>query len=121
MDLQLERQNLVTGNISNINTPGYRARRLEFEDTLQKAMNQDARGIMTRTQKDHMPAAFSPDGFQGDLIKNFKAREIYGEDSVDLDKEMTAMAKNTMRYNALTMVIKKNFMGMTKVIQEGGK
>lgn len=120
MDLQLERQNLVTGNIANVNTPQYRTRRLEFEEKLQNALNQDARGKMTRTNKGHMPAAFDPDGFQGDGIKNFKAREIYGEDQVDLDKEMAAMAKNTMQYNALTMVIKKNFQGMQKVIQQGG-
>lgn len=120
MDLQLERQNIVTGNIANVNTPEYRTRRLEFEDKLQKALNQDARGKMTRTQKDHMPATFNPDGFQGDGIKKFKVREIYGEDQVDLDKEMTIMAKNTMQYNALTYVIKKNFQGAQKVIQEGG-
>ena len=94
MNLQVERQNVVTGNISNINTPQYRARRLEFEKTLQGALNQDARGKMTRTQKSHMPVAFNPDGFQANEFKAFKAREIYGQDSVDLDKEMTIMAKD---------------------------
>jgi len=121
MDLRLERQNTVIGNISNINTPEYRTRRLEFEDTLQSALNLDARGKMTRTQKDHMPAVFNPEGFQGEGIQSFKAREIYGQDSVDLDKEMTVMAKNTMMYNALSQIIKKNFQGMSKVIMDGGK
>ena len=121
MSLQIERQNIVTGNIANINTPGYRARRLEFENTLQSALNQDARGKMTRTEKDHLPAVFNTEGFQGDLVKNFKAREIYGMDSVDLDKEMTIMAKNAMLYNALAMVIKKNFSGIQKVIMDGSK
>jgi len=121
LDLRLERQNTVIGNISNINTPEYRTRRLEFEGTLQKALNQDARGKMTRTQNDHLPAVFNPAGFQGDGIKDFKAREIYGQDSVDLDKEMIVMAKNTIMYNALTMVIKKNFSGMQKVIMDGSK
>lgn len=121
MSLQIERQNIVTGNIANINTPGYRARRLEFENTLQSALNQDARGKMTRTENDHLPAVFNTEGFQGDLVKNFKAREIYGMDSVDLDKEMTIMAKNAMLYNALAMVIKKNFSGMQKVIMDGSK
>jgi len=121
MDLQLERQNLVTGNIANVNTPQYRTRRLEFEERLQSALNQDARGKMTRTQADHMPAVFDPDGFQGTGIKDFKAREIYGKDQVDMDEEMTIMAKNTMQYNALTSVIKKNFMGLQKAIQQGSK
>lgn len=121
MDLRLQRQNLVTGNIANINTPGYNARRLEFEDRLQDALNQNALGKMTRTNAEHMPTKFSPESFKGDGLKDFRAREIYGNDSVDLDKEMTINAKNTMMYNALAMVIKKNFQGMQKVVQEGAK
>lgn len=121
MDLRLERQNLVMGNITNVNTPDYKARRLEFEDKLQSALNQDARGKMTRTDNSHMPVVFNADGFQGDGIKDFQPRHVYGSDSVDLDKEMTEMTKNGMMYNALASVIKKNFQGMQKVIMAGQK
>ncbi|WP_319468486.1 flagellar basal body rod protein FlgB [uncultured Pseudodesulfovibrio sp.] len=121
LDMRLERQNIVMGNIVNVNTPEYKAQRLEFEQRLQSALNQDARGKMTRTQKGHMPAVFDPEGFQGRGVEKFEARHVYGEDSVDLDKEMTIMTKNGMMYNALTSVIKKNFQGMQKVIMEGGK
>jgi len=121
MDLRLQRQNLVTGNLANINTPGYKARKLEFEERLQAALNQNSLGKMTRTSEDHMPTKFSPDGFKGDGLKEFRAREIYGNDSVDIDKEMTTNAKNTMMYNALAMIIKKNFQGMKQVIMEGAK
>lgn len=121
MDLRLQRQNIVSGNIANVNTPGYMARRLEFEEKLQSALNQNGLGKMTRTSKAHLPATFSPDGFQGDGITDFKAREVIGKDSVNLDTEMTQNAKNTMMYNALAAIIKKNFQGMGQVIQEGGK
>jgi flagellar basal-body rod protein FlgB len=121
MDLRLQRQNIVTGNIANVNTPGYKARRLEFENQLQAALNQNALGKLTRTQQDHLPATFDPDGFKGQELKDFRAREIYGQDEVNLDKEMATNAKNTMMYNALASVIKKSFDGMTKVIQEGSK
>lgn len=121
LDLRLERQNLVMGNITNVNTPDYRPRRLEFEEKLQQALNLDMRGKMTRTERSHMPAAFHAGTFKGDGIQEFRARQVHGEDSVDLDKEMTVMAKNAMLYNALTDVIKKNFTGLQKVIQDGGK
>ena len=35
MDFQIQRQNIVSGNLANINTPGYKARTLEFEKDLQ--------------------------------------------------------------------------------------
>jgi len=121
LDMRLERQNIVTGNIANVDTPDYKARRLEFEDKLQQALNLDARGKMTRTQQNHLPAVFNADGFKGDGLKEFKPRHVYGEDSVDMDKEMAIMSKNGLMYNALASVIKKNFEGLQKVIAEGGK
>ncbi|QGY40626.1 flagellar basal body rod protein FlgB [Pseudodesulfovibrio cashew] len=121
MDMRLERQNLVMGNIANVDTPDYKARRLEFEDKLQSALNQNAHGKMTRTEQNHMPAAFESGTFQGDSLRDFKPRHIYGDDAIDLDKEMTVMTKNGMMYNALAQIIQKNFQGMQKVIQEGSK
>ncbi len=121
LDLRLERQNLVAGNLANISTPHYKARRMEFESQLQDALALDKRGKITRTNKKHMPSTFAADGFEGSHIKSFKPRHVLGKDSVDLDKEMTIMAKNAMMYSALTQIIKKNFTGMQKIIQEGGK
>jgi flagellar basal-body rod protein FlgB len=121
LDLRLQRQNIVTGTIANVNTPGYKARRLEFEEKLQDALNQNSLGKMTRTQGAHLPSTFSAAGFKGEAFDNFTAREVYGQDHVNLETEITNSAKNTMMYNALTQVIKKNFDGMSRVISEGSK
>ncbi|WP_421901126.1 flagellar basal body rod protein FlgB [Maridesulfovibrio sp.] len=121
LDLRLQRQNLVSSNLANVNTPGYKEKRLEFEEDLQKAMGLDAKGKMTRTSKMHIPTAFDSNKFEGDVISNFEPRVIHGENRVDMDKEMVAMAKNTLYYNALSQVIGKNFQGMSKIIQSGAR
>lgn len=121
LDMRLARQNVVMSNLANITTPKYKARRLEFEQDLQSALNRDARGKMTRTEGGHMPSVFDAETFGPDLIKGFKHRVIHGEDNVDLDKEMAVMAKNTLMYNALSTVLKKNFEGLNTVISEGAK
>jgi flagellar basal-body rod protein FlgB len=121
MDLRLERQNLVSSNLANVTTPGYRPKRLEFEKQLQSALNLDDRGKLTKTNKMHAPAAFDANSFSGDLISNFQPRVVHGEDAVDVDKEMVTMTKNSMMYNALTQVIKKNFQGMQKIISDGAR
>ncbi len=119
MDLRLQRQNLVTANISNINTPNYRPRRLEFEKALQSAVDLDATGRVTRTSSGHMPVAFNAQNFKGNGFKDVEGRYVYGQDSVDLDKEMGELAKNGMVYDALTEVIRKKFDGLNKAIADG--
>jgi len=121
LDMRLQRQNLVSSNLANINTPGYKEKKLEFEEDLQKALGLDAKGKMTRTSKMHIPTAFDANNFEGDVISKFEPRVIHGENRVDMDKEMVTMAKNTMYYNALSQIIGKNFQGMNKIIQSGAR
>lgn len=121
LDLRLQRQNLVSSNLANVNTPGYKEKHLEFEEDLQKAMGLDAKGKMTRTSKMHIPTTFDANKFDGDVLSNFEPRVIHGENPVDMDKEMVTMAKNTLYYNALSQIIGKNFQGMNKIIQSGAR
>lgn len=119
LDMQLQRQNVISSNLANVNTPKYKPRELEFEGELQKALGRDMHGNMARTSGEHMPTAFDPQSFSPEWFKQFKPREIHGEDRVNLDKEMVKLAKNQLHYTALTQVIAKNFEGIKTIIQEG--
>lgn len=121
LDMRLMRQNVVMSNLANLSTPNYKARRLTFEEDLQSALNLDARGKMSRTSMDQMPSFFSNDNFGPNIEQIAKHRVIHGEDNVDLDKEMAIMSKNTLMYNALTTVLKKNFEGLQTTIAEASK
>lgn len=122
LNLRLERQNLVASNIANIDTPGYKARRLKFEEQLQSALELNGQQRMTKTSTEHIPHRFNPEECDGEFYKeNLDQRVVQGNDSVDLDKEMAIMAKNTLLYNAMATVLKKNFDGLQTIIQEGSK
>ena len=121
MDFQLQRQNVVSANLANINTPGYKARSVEFEKDLQAALDLSEKGALARTHPRHLPLAFSPVATEATLLKDFTPRVIQGVDNVDLDKEMGTMAKNNLMYNALSTVMAKNFSGLKQIIQDGGK
>jgi flagellar basal-body rod protein FlgB len=121
MDLRLKRQNLVIGNITNANTPGYKPRRLDFEAKLQASLDLDAKGTMQRTESGHMPSTFEADGFSPDFEKEFKPRTEHGQDSVDLDKEMAIMSKNSLSYDVLTTIVREGFKGVNKVITQTSK
>lgn len=121
LDMQVERQNVIMSNIANVNTPKYRTRTLEFEDQLQKALGLDMRGNMSRTSSGHMPAVFDPNKFNSEFYKSVRPRVAFGEDRVNLDKEMVRMAKANLNYNALTQVIKSDFDSVKNIIAEGSK
>ncbi len=119
MDLQLQRQNVINSNLANVNTPKYKPRELEFEDELQKALGLDLKGNMSATSGAHLPTTFNVNSFQGEWHKKFTPREVHGEDRVNLDKEMTKLAKNQLHYTALSQVMQKSFEGIKTIIQEG--
>ena len=121
LDLHLERQNVVMSNLANQDVPSYKAHRLDFEKQLQAALDIDDRGKMTRTSGQHLPSAFSVNGIQGEMTMGWKPRVVSGLDSVNMEKEMSIMAKNTLMYNALTDITRKDFEGLQKVIADGGK
>lgn len=121
LDLHLERQNVVMSNLANMDIPAYKAKRLDFEAELQKALGTDAQGKITRTAADHMPSAFDAANFQGELFQKWKPRVVAGLDSVNMEKEMAVMAKNSLMYNALSDIARRSFEGIQKVITEGGK
>ncbi|MDR3175960.1 MAG: flagellar basal body rod protein FlgB [Desulfovibrio sp.] len=121
LDMQLERQNVVSSNMANIKTPGYKARKLTFEDDLQAALGLGVKGRLNRTDPRHMPAVFSPETFGAEWEKAFKPRIIHGEDRVDLDKEMAVMAKTNLHYTAVATVIRSKFEGLKQIIVEGQK
>lgn len=121
LDLRLQRQNIVMGNLANIKTPGYRARRLEFEEEFQRVLGQSGKGTLTRTQPDHLPVPSAGMEVNGEMLKDLRPRVVQGEDAVDLDKEVAEMSKNSMLYNALVTALTKNFEGIKSVISEGAK
>ncbi len=121
MNMQLQRQNVVMSNVANVKTPGYKPRVLEFEDQLQAALNLDSKGKLSRTHAKHFPAGFDANGFSAEWDHELKPRIVHGEDRVNLDKEMSLMAKTSLQYNAMSTVIKSNFDGLHNIITEGAK
>ncbi len=118
MDLRLIRQNIVASNLANIENPNYKARRIDFEEKLQAALNLKESGAMARTNERHLPTSVL---VEPDFYKELEIRVVQGEDSVDLDKEMTIQAKNVLAYKTLSNVLTKEFQLLKDVIVEGGK
>lgn len=83
------RQELLTNNLANINTPGYQRQDLDFKSALQaaQASGTDPRTISLRPTLD-------------------PSRTVRADGSgLDADQEAAALAKNTLEYQALVQVM----------------
>ena len=102
------RQEIISSNIANSETPGYKAKRIQFEEALARALDVDGQNGMKTNQKEHF-------NFGGGEISSVSP-EIYedpnGEvsengNTVDRDKEMALMAENKILYDAAIQLLNK--------------
>lgn len=109
LDLQLLRQSVISDNIANAETPHFKARRVEFESELQKAVEANETGAMGPEISQVQPNIYQD-----------PASEM-GQDlnTVDMDREMAAMTKNDIQYSAGTQMINKKFSILKYAIGEG--
>ncbi|MDD3325047.1 MAG: flagellar basal body rod protein FlgB [Sulfurospirillaceae bacterium] len=127
LDARSVRQDLISGNIANIDTPFYKARDIDFETVLaQKSREIYAKGEtqelkMAQTNKIHMDGAKDFNSSMPTVY--FRDGHMARNDgnTVDLDVESTELGKNAMMYNALTYALQKNSILFRSVIESSAK
>lgn len=120
LDVAWLRNKVISNNIANVDTPGYKRLKVEFEQFLADAINNRViRGITTHEK--HIPIG----GGSIDQIKPV-IREDYSTTSmrldgnnVDIENEMAQLAKNNIVYNALVQKVSGEFKKLRTVITEG--
>ncbi len=106
------RQDLIAGNISNADTPFYKARDIDFEDMLSKKAarefkKDDKKLELARTTENMMPGIDEENSDKPTIF--FRDGHLARNDgnTVDLDVESTELSKNSMMYNASIEALKK--------------
>lgn len=111
LNVSSNRAQLNANNIANVNTPGFKAKRIEFESVLNNALDQETH--LKTTSKMHMQAdgAIEPH----ESVRNDTAVKENGN-NVDLDVEMLNQAQNGLNYSALTSQLKGRYQMMSYVL-----
>jgi flagellar basal-body rod protein FlgB len=105
------RMEALADNIANAETPGYSQRRVSFEDSLQAAINAENQA--------------RPQGAQGAVERATPAvwREPVadaGRVTVNLETEMTELARTSAHYDALARTVAKRFRMLRTAIAGSG-
>ena len=114
-DASWMRENVITNNIENIDTPGYKRQDIDFESVLQKALgktkyssldkkvrelNQDLGKLTTTSYTDAANYSYRLD-----------------RNNVDENTENAELASESLRYQLLTTAITNNFSRMQTVLK----
>ncbi|MFC2740194.1 MAG: flagellar basal body rod protein FlgB [Selenomonas sp.] len=111
------RQEVISHNIANVNTPNFKKSDVIFEDLLAKELDLDATGRLkiVRTHDRHMPIAFrGRAAAKVELDPSSSMR--YDKNNVDIDVEMASLAKNSLYFNALARQVGAEFSRMRTVV-----
>jgi flagellar basal-body rod protein FlgB len=122
LDLRTRRHQLLLSNIANADTPGYKSFDLMVEQAMAGERAGEGSVPLQKTHPGHMPTARSG-------AAPVQPRELHlstqvtlrGDgNTVDMDREMSALAANQLHYKAVSQILASKFQRMRSIIQ-GGK
>lgn len=112
------RHKVISNNIANANTPGFKRSDVTFAEELSKAFTPSNKLQLTVTNDKHIGGRQTLDGQPAVVEENSTSFRADGN-NVDIDREMTNMAKNQIHYNVLVQKIAGFYAKLKDVIKEG--
>ncbi|WP_110953278.1 flagellar basal body rod protein FlgB [Anaerosinus massiliensis] len=112
------RHSVISNNIANVNTPGFKKSEVVFESLLAEQLAPTGKHLqMVRTQDKHLPIDETHNGIVNPQIQTIGTTTMRTDgNNVDIDSEMAALAKNTIYYNAVVRQLGDYFSSMKSVI-----
>ncbi|HRK08919.1 MAG TPA: flagellar basal body rod protein FlgB [Pseudobdellovibrionaceae bacterium] len=116
------RHNVISSNVANADTPGYQAKKLEFEDSLARAIRTEASGAEpTAVETGHFatgPGAISRT--QADVFENPDAEPVgLDGNTVNVEREMAGLVENSIMYKAAIQLINKKLAALKYAANDG--
>lgn len=109
---------VIAGNLANANTPGYKAKGVDFQKAMQSAQ-QDRQQSMSRTHEKHFEGRMQS---QAHVEYRIPSQPDTGDgNTVEVQEERNAFLENGMRYQASLQFLNGKIKGMKKALGPGGQ
>lgn len=118
LDFESQRHLLISSNISNMDTPGYKAMDVDFAEQLRETLVSDDELSLTTTNENHFgPSRTSIKELEAEVFEEQDAARSDGN-NVDMDKEMMKLAENQLMYNAVAQLMTKRGTTVRSAVTE---
>jgi flagellar basal-body rod protein FlgB len=119
LNLRLQNQNVISGNIANADTPGYKAKAVSFEEAMRSAMN-TSENLKLETDSPGQVGSPGPENVEADVYDETNGVESLDGNTVDRSDEMAKMKENQIMYNTAVEALRKKIGMMEYAVSEGG-
>lgn len=116
LDATALNQTLISNNIANVNTPGYKRSEVAFRDQLKRALSQSDVSL-SRTHASHLPVAVNVSQVEPKVEMDSETAMRWDGNNVDVEREMAKLSHNSMEYNMFSTLLRRNFDGLRRVIE----
>ena len=117
LNVRVKRAEVLANNLANADTPGFKARDLDFKAALNSSLNQSGSSesmAIAKTSSKHLST--NNESAESRLYRNPTQPSIDGN-TVDTQQEMAAYMKNAMDYQASFQFLNSKFKGLTSAIR----
>lgn len=111
--LRAQRMNLLSSNIANADTPGYKARDINFAGALEEAKT--SQGEMKQTHVAHIPLSGSM--ARPDALYRVPSEVAPDGNSVDPTLEHASFMDNALRYQASLQLLDSRIKGIKNALK----
>jgi flagellar basal-body rod protein FlgB len=116
-----ERQKVISSNIANINTPGYKTKELVFEDELNNSISNNSLQMKATNSRHMTNINSSQASYNPKLMEVQNLEEQNDGNNVNLDTQMGEMSKNKILFDAIQSSIKRDSKLFRSVVESSAK
>jgi len=110
------RQQIISRNLANVDTPGFRAQMVDFESTIRRVLDQETGVRMQRTSAGHITA---PAETMNLRVTNRPGGILRADqNNVDVDTELVQMSETGIQYQAISQEISKKLQLLKTLVTD---
>ncbi len=119
IDAASMRQKVLANNIANVDTPYFKRSDVAFEEILSQVIGKQTTGVFEgkMTNPRHIPINTSYPSPSPQVVTEESTAINNNRNNVDIDKEMSLLAENQLRYNLLIQQVSHDVKMMRIGIQ----
>ena len=119
LQARVQRAEVLANNLANADTPGFKARDIDFQAMMKQAQSNAGGFAMNSTHSGHITEGGGAQGSvsDNDLLYRTPHQPSVDGNTVDAQQEQSRFMRNAMDYQASFQFLSSKFSGITKALR----